>query len=132
MTWCQTLEYWYNHSQNPTMGRLEITTSNRNSFESMSRRVANCCMRKDDETKVAYSPKFDAVIEYIRVALDKKTRTGDGSDLPIVIYSQYLDRGVYAVNQYLRRQPWAKNLRIAMVGWREHSPQLVSPFHPAS
>jgi len=116
MTWCQTLEYWYNHSQRPTIGRLGFTTSNRNSFESMSRRVANCVMMKDDDQKVDYSPKFDAVVEYIRVAFEKKRLTGDGSDLPIVIYSQYLARGVYAVYQYLKRQPWAHELRIAMVG----------------
>jgi len=105
MTWPQTFCYIKARNSKIWIGSV-CFEGKRDSFESNSRRIGNCVI--DEKGKVLYSPKFDAIVDYVH----KASKIPNRAELPIVIYSNYLDMGVDSVEQYLRAQPWSKDLVI--------------------
>lgn len=106
MTWPQSFEYCLSNNQTTLWGQTKLTSSARNSFDSLTRRVANCHMSKSGE--FISSPKSSAAIEFIRKAVEKGHRG--------VVFSSYLDLGIRCVYKELMRAKqndnWAKGKRI--------------------
>jgi superfamily II DNA or RNA helicase len=101
MTWRQTFYYVMNSRQNIPFGPIVISSGLRNSFDTMLRRVSNCLMDPEDDSKLLDSPKFDWILNFIKTNYtdpEKRAKT-----FPMIIFSKFKKRGVVGFNKLLAK-----------------------------
>ncbi len=106
MTWAQTLHYVLDEFQSVTIGGIQISSSKRNAYMSSTRAICNAyeVSSKDaydfvhqtpgsTQKKYFRSPKFSKIVDVMLEQLR-----------PEVVFSRYLDNGLFGVRQILEKR----------------------------
>lgn len=107
MRWIQTFEYILAMKQTLHFGGFQLCSSNRNSYDSLTRRISN----QSQETK--QSPKFDAIGSHLLT----------DRPFPVVVFSHYKELGVFGIEKQLKQQD--PTLRIGMISGQTQQRQAV-------
>jgi hypothetical protein len=113
MSWAQTFEYVMSSKQTLVFGKTSLTSGVRNSFDVQLRRVSNALLAADNQ--VIDSNKIDVLVRYIQTRC--KTDEDRKKNFPIVVFSRFKNRGIYALEKQMKKAKGISSLRVkSMVG----------------
>lgn len=122
MGWCQTFDYLACLKTTFTFGPYELGHSQRNSYDSLSRRISN-----QDFSSTDLSPKFKAVLQDIIDAWNEGESKRD-EYFPWIVFSQYRELG--ACGLYKQLQKAHPNIRLALIsGDTKERQKIVNSYN---